>query len=101
MNRTVPRIGRAETGPDEGHLVWSAIRRLRRQHDAAGALALLDVHRHRFPKGALRIEAEVARAEALVLLGRRTEAGQVLDGLPVATAQFARRRLGLSNNSAR
>jgi hypothetical protein len=42
--------------------------------DPAAALGLLDQHRERFPRGALEEEREVYSIEALVALGRTTEA---------------------------
>ena len=83
------------TGGDAA-LVWSALRQLRQDHDAKSALATLNEHRRRFPESAMRAEAEVARAEALLQLGRVQEAERVLDGLSETTAAMAKRRLKLS-----
>jgi hypothetical protein len=80
---------------DEATLLWSAFRQLRQRHDARGALDLLEQHRRRFPTSALRIEADLARAEALVHLDRASEAAAVLQGLPPEIAAPARRRLGI------
>lgn len=46
---------------------------------AAQALSLLDEHRERFPRGALRREGTVLRAEALCALGRTAEATRLRD----------------------
>jgi hypothetical protein len=86
---------RPRSRPSEATLVWLAFRHLRQQHDPAAALAALDEHRRRFPAGALRVEAWLARAEALVELDRPAEAARVLEQLPPSLAAGARRRLGL------
>jgi hypothetical protein len=67
----------------EAALLESAERALR-EHDAAGALALLDQHARRFPDGIFLVEAEAARAIATCEAGDR-ERGTKL------TADFARR----------
>jgi hypothetical protein len=79
----------------EAQLLWSAFRSLRQDRDGAAALAKLDQHRRRFPGSTLRVEAELGRAEALVLLGRRQQAAQVIAGLPAEVAAGARQRLGI------
>jgi hypothetical protein len=50
--------------------------RLRRDllEDSSGALAALDQHRARFPRGGLRAEVELTRVELLVKSGRAAEA---------------------------
>jgi hypothetical protein len=68
----------------EPRLLADALARLRADGDAAGALALLAQHRARFPHGALASEARMAEVEALLALGRRTDALRVLDGLRVS-----------------
>ena len=57
--------------------------RLRREHDAQGALALLDQSQALFAHGAFALEAQVARVDALLLLGRRDEALAILNRLPL------------------
>ncbi|MEO5767276.1 MAG: tetratricopeptide repeat protein [Polyangia bacterium] len=57
----------------------SAFRELRSGGDPAAALRLLDEYDQRFPGGTLRGEAGVARAEALLTLGRGGEALRALD----------------------
>jgi hypothetical protein len=54
-----------------------------RGKDAARALGLLERHLAEFPAGALRLEARVARLDALLLLGRREEARRELMTLPL------------------
>jgi hypothetical protein len=66
----------------ETELVRLALGRLRREHDPAGALALLDQHARRFPSGALGPEAAIVRVDALLALDRRSEALAILDRLP-------------------
>jgi hypothetical protein len=82
--------------PSEAVLLWSAYRLLHQQHDPRAALAKLDQHRRRFPASELHTEASLARAEALVQLGRRAEAARVVDDLAPEIAPAARRRLGLT-----
>jgi hypothetical protein len=73
---------------EESRLLGSALRRLRQDGDAQGALALLDEHTARFGSGgALAPEAEATRIEALVRLGRHAEALRLLDGLGPAPAR--------------
>src|SRR5262249_44409940 len=49
----------------EATLLARALGRLRRDHDPMWALQDLEEHRRRFPRGELRHEAALARAEAL------------------------------------
>jgi hypothetical protein len=80
--------GEAAPGPSglsrESELLQKALEKLRRDHDGAGALRLLDEHRARFPAGVLALEAAVARIDALLLLGRRADALEHLSRLPLA-----------------
>jgi hypothetical protein len=62
----------------ETPLLGEALTLLRQQRDARGALAALDTYDARFPRGALRREADGARVDALLLLGRDDEALAVL-----------------------
>ena len=73
-------------GPDETELLARAFRLLRSEGDAAGALAALDEHDRRFGAGPLASEATLARAEALLLLGRTGEALPLLMRLRDARA---------------
>src|SRR5436190_2187527 len=72
--------------PDETELLARAFRLLRSEGDVAGALAALDEHDRRFGAGSLAIEATLARAEALLLLGRTGEALPLLMRLRDARA---------------
>ena len=67
----------------ESELLARALAKLRRDHDARGALALLDQHARDFPDGSLRLEADVARVDALLALGQRAEALAMLERLPI------------------
>lgn len=58
----------------ETALLGEALLRLRQKRDARGALAALDAYRARYPNGTLTREAETARIDALLLLGRNDEA---------------------------
>lgn len=62
----------------ETQVLGQAMARLRRQGDAAGALAALDLYRQRFPRGTLQREADVARVDALLTLGQDGNALAVL-----------------------
>jgi tetratricopeptide (TPR) repeat protein len=64
----------AAAEPDETALLASAFRQLREGGDAAGALAALDERERRFGAGVLASEATLARAEALLRLGRTADA---------------------------
>lgn len=65
----------------EAHLIKRALIQLRRDQDAEGALAQLDVYLRRFPAGALRHEANIARVDALLSLNRTPDALAALDRL--------------------
>ena len=68
---------------EEVETIAHGVRKLRRDHDPAGALAALDRYRTRFPAGTMAREAERLRVEALVALGRRREALARLEALGV------------------
>ncbi|MSP61550.1 MAG: tetratricopeptide repeat protein [Myxococcales bacterium] len=63
----------------EHDLLATALQRLNRDRDPAGALAALDEHRARFPSGELTPSATLTRINALSALGRRSEALGILD----------------------
>jgi TolA-binding protein len=69
----------------EQALLGQAMKVLREGHDAPTALALLAQHAERFPEGALASEASMVRVEALLALGRRSEALSALDGIALAS----------------
>jgi len=56
-----------------------AIGYLRRDHNAAAALAALDTYLGRYPHGALRREAHLVRIDALLALGRTEQALAALE----------------------
>lgn len=62
----------------ETSLLGEALTRLRQRRDARGALETLDSYDARFPRGALRREADGTRVDALLLLGRADDALSVL-----------------------
>ncbi len=67
-----PTPGAAARG--ESDLLARAFQALRVDHNPQQALAALDEHQRRFPAGALRGEACLARLEALLAAGRKAEA---------------------------
>jgi tetratricopeptide (TPR) repeat protein len=78
---TEPPPAPVADAPDEARLLARAFRHLRSEGDAAAALAALDERERQFGAGALATEAGLARAEALLLLGRADEALPILIGL--------------------
>jgi len=70
----------------EAQVLGDAFRELRTRGDAAAALRALEEYDRRFPAGALRSEARVARAEALLALDRRRDALPSLEGLEASGA---------------
>lgn len=68
----------------EAELLQGALRRLRQQGDARGALSELDRYRTRYPGGSLSDEERAARVEALLALGDRVVALAILDELEAA-----------------
>jgi hypothetical protein len=65
----------------EADLLGRAMVRLRQERDGGRALTELDDYLARFPQGVLRREANIARAEALLLLGRDRQALVALNGV--------------------
>ncbi|MHB8416634.1 MAG: tetratricopeptide repeat protein [Myxococcales bacterium] len=70
---------RADGLSEESELLREALRSLNVERDPQNALRLLDRYRARFPSGVLAREAEVARLDADVRLGRNGEALGILD----------------------
>lgn len=95
-------IGRSRVadGAAEAFLVTGALRTLRIDGLPSEALAKLDEHRRRFPNGVLAREAALARVEALLKLGRRRAALDVLDGIGL-TAHGADRSALLARGELR
>ena len=75
---------------DEAATLAEAFRTLRTGEDAASALRALERYERRFPDGLLRSEARIARAEALLALGRRGDALALLRGLADADGALTR-----------
>jgi hypothetical protein len=69
----------------ESEALTRALVKLRRDHDPAAALFLLDDYAFRFPRGTLSLEAAAARVDALFLLDRRIEALSILESLPLSS----------------
>lgn len=65
----------------EAALLSSALERLKRERDPKGAIALLDEHAARFPRGVLVQEAALARLGALLSLSDRDGALSLLETL--------------------
>jgi len=84
-NRAVAAYPEASSGAlgRESELLARALAKLRRDRDAGAALALLDEHARSFPNGALSLEADVARVDALLTLGRNADALVLLERLPI------------------
>lgn len=53
------------------------------KENASRALQAIEQHLQKFPRGALELEARVARVDALLVLGRRQEARRELSALPI------------------
>jgi hypothetical protein len=68
-----------ETEDPESALLATALQRLHREHDASGALSLLEAYPRRFPRGQLAGEVALVEAEALLKLGRREALVERLD----------------------
>ena len=66
----------------DARLLAQALRKLRQEHDARGALDLLDRYSQRFLAGRLAPEAALGRVEALMTLGRRQEALGLIEATP-------------------
>jgi hypothetical protein len=73
-----PVAASPSTLASETPLLGAALTHLRQERDATGALALLDAYDVRFPRGTMRREADGARVDALLLLGREGDALAVL-----------------------
>jgi len=63
----------------EAAVLAAAIRKLRRDGNARGALATLDEHAASYPRGELGAEADLVRVEALLAIGDRAAALRLLD----------------------
>jgi hypothetical protein len=72
----------------ETALLADALQRLNRDHDARGALELLETYPRRFPRGQLAGEVALVESEALLKLGQREELVERLD--PAVVGQYPR-----------
>jgi hypothetical protein len=71
-------------GGDDARALAAAMRRLRVDGDAAGALAVLDEGAARWTTGSFAPEAAALRVEALLALGRESAALAALEALPLS-----------------
>ena len=90
-----PRVGQPspQVRISEAEILARALGRLRRDHDPLWALGDLDEHDRQYPRGELRRETALARAEALLALDRNSEALDVLDALRLGPSELDRRAL--------
>lgn len=77
----------------EAEILARALGRLRRDHDPLWALGDLDEHDRQYPRGDLKRETALARAEALLALDRNSDALDVLDSLKLEPSELDRRAL--------
>ncbi len=86
-----PSVQPDDPALEEARLLSAALRKVRTDRDPAGALALLD--KSKVAPRVLVDETALARVEALLLLGRKTEALRVLEahsvGVPSQRRQIA------------
>ena len=83
---TTPTLAiRDTTLADESVLLGRALAHLRQQRDPASALVELDLYSARFPSGVLGHEAQSARVDALLMVGRLADARTVLSSLTLGT----------------
>ena len=91
---TPPPLPGASALAKESRLLARALAELRQDGDAEQALALLDEHRHEFgAHAALAPEANATRIEALLRLGRHSQALALLDAMAPATTGVGREML--------
>lgn len=100
--KPAPRLAREEIArpaavpqpaDNEQASLGEAMRRLRQGHDATGALALLDQLEASHPRSSLALERSNLQVEALLALGRESEAllrldGMALDALPRSAERY-------------
>jgi hypothetical protein len=78
---TAPAPSPTNAVSQEQSLITLAMRKLRSEHDPGAALAIIDDHRTRFPRGVLAPEAARLRVEALLALGDKAAALNEIDQL--------------------
>jgi hypothetical protein len=89
-----PPLPGASALAKESRLLTRAIAKLRQDGDAEQALTILEQHRSEFgARGALAPEANATRIEALLRLGRHTQALALLDAMAPATNGVGREML--------
>jgi hypothetical protein len=67
---------------EEAALLSEALAQLHQHANPAAALATIELHRRRHPRGGLRADAERVRIDALLLLGRSAEALAAIEAMP-------------------
>jgi hypothetical protein len=83
----------------ESRLIYRALSHLRQKHDAVGAIAILDTYARQFPRGELREEAALARAQALTSMNNLDAALEALESVQrLPTARVLRAELLISTN---
>src|SRR5262249_41892393 len=92
---TLPITERQSLLAQESDLLAQAVRLLRREHDAEGALVLLSRHDDQFPQGLLGVECLFVRVDALLALHKDQEALSLLDRVKFAAVAHHRRLLAL------
>jgi Flp pilus assembly protein TadD len=86
-----PHASSVRPNASEASLIARALTRLRRDHDGLWALDDLDEHDKQYPRGSLRREAALARAETLLALHRNSDALAVLDSVGLEASATDRR----------
>jgi hypothetical protein len=87
-----PRRG-GDEATTEAQILARSLFLLRQQHDARGALAVLDAYASAYPRGVLASEALSARLEAVVQLGDRPAALRLLDDRKSFTGRLGAEQL--------
>jgi hypothetical protein len=77
----------------EARMLARALARLRQEHDAAGAVAILDDYARAYPGGLLQAEAFGVRLEAVLQLDDRPAALRLLDGRATFAGRLGRQQL--------
>jgi hypothetical protein len=82
-----PAVAPAAPRPAASAILRQALERLRGARDPGAALALVEAHRSDLEAGSLAAEGDLVRLEALLALGRRDEAAQLLEAIDVPTSR--------------
>jgi hypothetical protein len=79
-----PRSAPEDPISAESRSFSAALAQWHRDHNAGAALAALDQHERRFPRGQIRLEAKLLRAEIFLQQGRERESLALLDGVSLS-----------------